>query len=300
MKIKKIQICLIIICLFLVTLPSPGASREETIDKTFQIDGTNSVDFEFLDNDGDVSFSTWNRNEVHILIRKEIKSVNGRKTERLLEETKVDVSQHNNTIRVRVRYPRIRGFFFISDSGRVKVTSEIKIPAKTNLDCRLDDGDITVEGIDGKLTLKADDGTIRVADTQGSIEGDTDDGRIILEDFSGQVYLDSDDGDILLSGNFSALDLESDDGDISVKNLEGSSMDQNWQIKTDDGDVDIYFTEDFSADFHIDTDDGRIDSQLPIIFKKITSKKNLSGKIKDGGYLISIKTDDGDITLKKI
>ncbi|MCJ7582969.1 MAG: DUF4097 domain-containing protein, partial [Candidatus Aminicenantes bacterium] len=237
MKINKIQTCLIIIFLFLITIPSTAASREETIDKTLEIDGTQFVDFEFLDNDGDVHFSTWNRNEVHILIHKEIKSANGRKSERLMEETKVEVSQHNNTIRVRVRYPRIRGFVFIADSGRVKVTSEIKIPAKTNLDCRLDDGDITIEGINGKLYLKADDGTIRVADALGSIEGDTDDGRIILEDFTGKAALDSDDGDILLSGNFSTLDLESDDGDISVKNLADSSMDNDWRIKTDDGDV---------------------------------------------------------------
>ncbi len=284
----------------MITVPSAGASRKETIDKTFQIDGTLPVDFEFLDNDGDVHFTTWNRDEVHILIHKEIRSVNGRRSERLLEETKVEVSQHNNTIRVRVRYPRIRGFAFIADSGRVKVFSEIKVPAKANLDCRLDDGDITIEGINGNLYLKADDGTIRVAGSQGSIEGDTDDGRIILEDFSGKVYLDSDDGDILLSGNFSTLDLESDDGDIRVKNLAASSMDKNWQIKTDDGDVDIYFTKDFSADFHIHTDDGRIDSQIPIVFNKITSKNDLSGKINDGGHLISIKTDDGDITLKEI
>ncbi len=299
MKTKTIQAFLIILFLFLITIPSTGASREETIDKTFQIDGTLPVDFEFLDNDGDVHFTTWDRDEVHILIHKEIKSVNGRRSERLLEETKVEVSHHNNTIRVRIRYPRIRGFVFISDSGRIKVTSEIKVPAKTNLNCRLDDGDITIESISGNLYLKADDGTIRVTDAQGSIEGDTDDGRIILENFSGKAYLDSDDGDILLSGNFSTLELESDDGDIRVRNLADSSMDNDWQIKTDDGDVEIYFTKEFSADFHIHTDDGRINSQLPIIFKKITSKRNLSGRIKDGGYLISIRTDDGDITLKK-
>jgi len=299
MKTKTIQACIIILFLFLITIPSPGASREETIDRTFQIDGTLPVDFEFLDNDGDVHFTTWNRDEVHILIHKEIKSVNGRRSERLLEETKVEVSQHNNTIRVRIRYPRIRGFIFISNSRRVKVSSEIKIPTKTNLDCRLDDGDIIIEGTSGDQYLKADDGTIRVTDAQGLIEGDTDDGRIILENFSGKAYLDSDDGDILLSGNFSTLELESDDGDIRVRNLADSSMDNDWQIKTDDGDVEIYFTAEFSADFHIKTDDGRINNQLPVVLNEITSKRNFSGKIRDGGHLISIKTDDGDITLKE-
>ena len=300
MKMKTVKVSLSILLLLVIAIPSTAALREETIEKTLQIDGTVPVHFEYFDNDGDVSFSTWNRNEVQILIHKEIRSINGRRSERLLEDTKVDISQRNNTIRVRVRYPRIRGFVFISDSGRVKVTSEIKVPAKTNLNCQLDDGDITIEGLDGDLHLKADDGTIRVIESRGFVEGDTDDGRINLENYSGKAYLDSDDGDILISGHFSALDLESDDGDVRVRNLGVLSMESDWLIKTDDGDVEVYFTDDFSADFHIDTDDGRIDSQVPIVFKKINSNRTLSGKINEGGYLISIKTDDGDISLKII
>ena len=76
MKTKTIQGSLIILFLFIINIPSTGASKEETIDKTFQIDGTFPVDFEFIENDGDVHFTTWNRNEVHILIHKEIKSGN--------------------------------------------------------------------------------------------------------------------------------------------------------------------------------------------------------------------------------
>ena len=63
--------------------------------------------------------------------------------------------------------------------------------------------------------------------------------------------------------------------------------------------MDIYFTEDFSAKLFLSTDDGNIDSFLPIVFKEITSERNLSGKINDGGYLITIRTDDGDITLRE-
>ncbi|MGD2295660.1 MAG: DUF4097 family beta strand repeat-containing protein [Candidatus Aminicenantes bacterium] len=299
MKKNMIYGLLFILFFVLITLPSEGDTREETIDETFKIDGGKPVDFKFIENDGNVRFTTWTRDEVHILIRKEVKTLNGRRTERLLKDTKVEMSQHNNSIRVRIRYPRIKGFFFITDSYRIKVISEITIPANTNLDCRSDDGDISVEGVSGELYLKTDDGTIRVVESRGSVQAGIDDGRVYLEDFVGGAKIESDDGDLLLSGNFSMLDLETDDGDIRVKNLAGSAMTDDWRLQTDDGDVDIYFPPDFSADFHISTDDGNIDSLLPIIFKEITSQRNLAGKINDGGFLITVITDDGHITFRE-
>ena len=61
MKTKTTQTCLFIFLLFSVIMPSSGASSEETIDKTYSIDSAQPVDFEFLDNDGDVFFSSWDR-----------------------------------------------------------------------------------------------------------------------------------------------------------------------------------------------------------------------------------------------
>jgi len=48
------------------------------------------------------------------------------------------------------------------------------------------------------------------------------------------------------------------------------------------------------------TDEGYIDCQLPIVFKGLISKKELSGKINQGGNLLTITTENGDITLKPI
>ena len=96
MKAKMTYGGLFILLIFLISIPTPGATREETIDKTFKVDGAKPVDFEFRENDGNVRFSTWDRNEVHIFIRKEVKTMNGRRTERLLEDTKVEISQYKN------------------------------------------------------------------------------------------------------------------------------------------------------------------------------------------------------------
>lgn len=299
MKSKTLPGILFILLLFVFTMTSLGATKEETIEETLKIDSGKPVDLEFRENDGNVRFSTWDRDEVHILVHKEVKTLNGRRTERLFKDTKVEISQHNNSIRIRIRYPRIQGFFFISDVYRVRVNSEIKIPKNSNLTCHADDGDISIESVDGEMYLKADDGTIRVVNSSGSVEGGTDDGRFNLDDFTGKAKIDSDDGDLFISGNLSYLDLETDDGDIRIKNFGAVDMEKDWQIHTDDGDVDIYFPEEFSAEFHIRTDDGSIDNFLPIVFKEITSKRNITGIFNQGGHLITIKTDDGDITLRE-
>jgi hypothetical protein len=246
-----------------------------------------------------VRFLTWDREEIHILIRKEAKSANGRRAERLLKDTKVDITQNRNSVRLHIRYPRVRGFFFITDIYRVKVTSEIRIPVRSNLTCRSDDGDIVIEGTEGEFDLITDDGTIRVLNSRGSLEANTDDGRVVLENFTGAVKIDSDDGDQLLSGRFDSLNLESDDGDVTIRNREQSVMKADWTIETNDGDVDISISEDIAADVRINTDDGSIDNFLPIVFRELTSKTHLSGKLNEGGFLISIRTDDGDITLRQ-
>jgi len=291
-----------IIFAFLALMAGPltGAEKEETIDRTFEIDPSRPVEFEFTENDGDVRFSVWNRAEVRIVIRKEVMADNGSRVERLLRDTKADISHNKNSIRVNIRYPRVRGFFVITNVYRVKVTSEIMLPSSANLICRSDDGDIFIQGVQGEFNLRADDGTIEVDNSEGQLEASTDDGRVVLRDFSGEVKIESDDGDQLISGNFVRLDLESDDGDMTIKNFSPTCDRNDWTIETDDGDVEIYLPGTFSADVLVKTDDGSIDTFIPIVFKELTSKTNLSGKLNEGGRLISIRTDDGDITLREL
>lgn len=300
MRGKIISLGCILLFFSLSAFPQAGAEKQETVDRTIEVDVSRPLEFEFTDNDGDVRFSTWNRSEVRINVRKEVRSVNGSRAESLLRDTKVDIAHSRNSIRVHIRYPRVKGFFVFTNAYRVKVTSEITLPADSNLTCRLDDGDIVIEGVQGEFDLRTDDGTIQVLSSKGSLDAGSDDGRIILENFSGQARLDSDDGDLLLSGTFGQLDLESDDGDITVKALEDGAVKNDWSLETDDGDVNVSLPEHFSADVRIDSDDGSIDNFLPIVFQKLSSETNVAGRLNEGGRIISIRTDDGDITLREL
>lgn len=272
----------------------------ETVEKSFPVDRTQPVMFSFENNDGDLRFSVWEKDLVEVRVKKEVRTANEKRARRLLEDTEVQFSQNKNSIRVRIRYPRRRGYFLrISPSQRVKVSTEVMLPAASHLRCEMDDGTIYGGGVRGDLNLHVDDGSIRVSRIQGFIRASCDDGRVILEDIEGGADVACDDADIRISGTLGRLRIRTDDGDIDIEVRAPSAMEEDWEVTADDGDVTLYVSETFSAGLAFSTDNGKISSELPVALKGLVSRTRFSGTLNQGGHLIRIKTDDGNISLKK-
>jgi len=296
MKISRL-ICL---C-FLICVALPLAAQEgDSFEKLIDIDGTQAVHLEFIDVDGSLTFSTWDKDQVEIHVRKEVRVRDPKRAARLLEETRIDLDTRGNSIRLEMIYPRIRGLVIgIHDTGRIEVTTEIRVPVRTDLRCRTKDGSIRGSGTQGKLDIKTEDGSIRLSRINGDITAISEDGRVILEDVKGSVKAVCEDGDIILSGEITHLRLEAEDGDIESVISSGSSMGGDWWIEAEDGDVDLSLPANFSADLYLKTDDGDIDSRLPITLRDINSRSKLTGELNQGGPMLTIKTEDGDITLRE-
>jgi DUF4097 and DUF4098 domain-containing protein YvlB len=101
-----------------------------------------------------------------------------------------------------------------------------------------------------------------------------------------------------IAGALKELRLKSTDGDIRVDCSSSSVMEKDWEIRTGDGDVEISLPSNFSADLSLQTRDGRIRTELPVAVTKEISKKRLAGKLNNGGLLFSIRTGDGQISLR--
>lgn len=300
MKKANISLTLYLSILFLL-FPNQSFAKEESIEKNLAIDGSEPVFLEFSDDDGNLIFTSWEKNVVRIRVEKRIKLKNGKRAERLLRETKVDIIQKGNSIRVEIKYPKIKGFFFwLNDFQRVNVSTEITLPFNSNLNCRTEDGSIEGKNLNGDMVMETEDGSIRLSDIQGSIQAETEDGKIILKNITGKISGESEDGDLIISGRLEKLNLESEDGDITIEVKSPSLMETDWKIKTEDGDINILLSSDFSANFLIKTEDGEIDCQIPLIFSEIATDKKLSGKINQGGKLLLIETEDGDISIKSL
>ncbi len=296
MKKTLLVLSIVLAVLFFFLTSLSAGQKEEIIEKTFPVDGSRPVSLQFTDVDGDLWFSTTEESLVRVKVKKEVDVRDDRKAAELLEETKVELSQNENSVRVEVKYPKIRGIlFWFREHRRVRVSTEIWLPSNSNLDCTVVDGAITGEKVRGELTVKTVDGSIRLSDIQGTIRTRTTDGPIILKNIDGRVEAETTDGDIQIAGRFGGLRVETVDGDVNIEIAPQAAMDTNWTIETVDGDVDLSLPEAFSADFLLQTDDGHIDCSVPTASNNVINKRKMAGKINQGGKLMTVRTVDGEI-----
>ena len=254
----------------------------ETFDKVYRLDATRPMALEFHDVDGRLRLTPSPDATVSVKVTKETKTRDAKRAERLLRDTKVEVEQRGNTLVVRIRYPRFSGiFFWLGDYNRVKVSSEITVPAGALVKASLVDGSILGENMRGEFDLRVVDGDIR------------------LDRVAGDVKANATDGTIVVAGDFRNLSLRSVDGDIIVHPSAASVMASNWDIRTVDGDVEAVLPEGFAAEVAIQTGDGRLNSDYPASPLKRSGRKHYAFTIGSGGKTFDIRTTDGDITLRK-
>jgi hypothetical protein len=275
-------------------------TKEETIDKVFRVDPGQPAEMDFRDVDGRLHLYPSAEGTITVKITKEARVRDSRRAENLLRETKVEISQSGNAVTVRVRYPRIRGiFFWLRDSGRVNVSSEIGIPARTRVKAELVDGSILGDDLEGNIALKAVDGDIRLVRPRGITRANAVDGRITIDGAFGNIQAETVDGRIEVSGTLQALDLRTIDGDVRVKVASGSAMEEDWRIRTTDGDIDLSLPAEFSAEFSLQTGDGRITTDIPLVASGAVLRREMRGRLNSGGRLFSIRSVDGDIAIRK-
>lgn len=285
-------------CLCLIPLFLMGETKSVQIEKSFTIDDSKPVFLEFKEGDGNIRFSSWDKNIVRIRVKKAAKERDEKRAAELLDSVKVIMNQEENSIDIEVVYPKMRVVVFgFRDHPRVEVSTEIMLPSSTNLTCSTDDGDIWGENIQGDAKLRTDDGDIHISGIHGLVSAASEDGEITCTHIDGEIEARSDDGDIRLSGRLDWLDVRAEDGDVRIDLLPGSIMARDWKIRTEDGDVELFAPLDFAARIRIKTDDGNIESELPFTLSKISSDKDLSGRLNQGDQTIIIETEDGDISL---
>jgi len=254
----------------------------ETFDKVYRLDATRPMVLEFHDVDGRLRLSSSPDATVSVKITKETKTRDVKRAERLLRDTKVEVDQRGNTLVVRIQYPRFRGiFFWLGDYDRVRVSSEITVPAGALVKASLVDGSIVGEDMRGEFDLKVVDGDIR------------------LDRIAGNLKASATDGTIDVAGDFRSLSLRSVDGDITVHPSAASVMVSDWELRTIDGDIEVVLPAGFAAEVTVQTSDGRLDSDYPASPLKRSGRKYYALTIGGGGKTFDIRTTDGDITLRK-
>lgn len=149
------------------------------------------------------------------------------------------------------------------------------------------------------VNVRTSDGRIEANDLSGDIRLNSGDGRITGHHLSGNLNAETSDGHIEVDGRFDVLRIRSGDGHVSVKAEYGSKMAGDWSIVTSDGRIELDLPADLAANLDAHTDDGHLDSELPIEMQGSTAEGSLRGKLNGGGPRLEVHTSDGSIHLRK-
>lgn len=150
---------------------------------------------------------------------------------------------------------------------------DVYVPRNSTLHVTSQDGELTLEGVSGELTLRTGDGSIKVTNGGGQLRVNTGDGEIRIASFEGQVDARTGDGSISLDGKFNDLAARTGDGNISLS------------VPS-------------SSDFTIETNAEGIDNAGMTISEDIAPSKRVKRwRVGRGGNVFVLNTGDGRIVL---
>ncbi|UCH97981.1 MAG: hypothetical protein JSV88_14295 [Candidatus Aminicenantes bacterium] len=299
-KILMIVMMLFLMVFFLEAGDLP-VKENETIEKNLTFAGGTEPQTLKIDNIfGSISVSGYSGKTVRLTAQKTIRAKTNQTLENAKKEVKLDISTKGNSIDVVVDGP------FRDKEGRcnwkthklgyiVQYDFQVKVPFKTGLDVKtVNKGDVDVNDIQGKSTIKNVNGKITVKNLKGDFLVHTVNGRIKMEGITGSGEAHT------VNGKVTVLFDKNPDSDCSFKTING-----NLELDCLPG---------LSGDFKLKTFNGKIYSDFPATYlpsspgkgerKKgkyvYKSSRFKSVRIGNGGPAIKMDTLNGNIIISKI
>ncbi len=189
----------------------------------------------------------------------------------------IEEHQTGNSVEIDVRYPHHN--FEWGPGHRVEII--IQMPREGEVNLHTGDGKIEVSGLKGEMDLRTGDGSVN------------------LDGVDGKLHASTGDGHIQANGRFDELELKTGDGHVDVRAASGSALAGNWRLETGDGGVSLEVPQNFAANVDLHTNDGHIDLDMPVTTEGSMHQNEIRGKLNGGGNLLTIRTGDGSIRLKK-
>lgn len=259
------RVLMILILSFAAALPA----RADEWSKTFTLTGRPQLRVET--SDANIRVDTWDQNTIEARVT----TVRYKIGEGGIQ---VEAHQSGDSVEIDVRYPH-GGFHF--DFGDHHVDVSIHMPRE------------------GSVNLHTGDGKIEMANFKGEMDLSSGDGSQNLDSVDGKLHASTGDGQIRADGRFDELDLKTGDGHVDVRAAAGSAVTGLWRLETGDGSVTLEVPGTLAADVDLRTSDGHIDLDMPVTTEGTIKENEVRGKLNGGGNLMTIRTGDGSIHLRK-
>lgn len=262
-----------------------------------------------LDNsNGSVQISGWDRNTIDISGTKYAPDTAG------LGDVQVKASVHGSSATIETIAPRN------SFHGSYGATYVIHVPRKTALEhLQTTNGSVSVDDLQGGGKVTSTNGRIAISHATGDYNVQTTNGAINLDQCDGMFRAESSNGSIkgtLGAGSISAettngpvdftIDKPQDGQKMRASSTNGSVVlalaqfhDNAIKADTTNGSITLRLPSGINAELEARTSQASIKSDLPITMTGEISKRHLSGKLGQGGPLISAETNNGSIHLQR-
>jgi hypothetical protein len=251
---------------------SPARADEWT--KTYTITG--KPDLRVDTSDANIHVSTWDQNTIDARV-----TTDGYK----IGDGGIRIEEHQtgDEVEIDVRFPHEHGITIgFGNGGRHRVDVEVRMPREGRVDLHTGDGNINLAQFKGEMLLRSGDGSQD------------------LDSVDGKLHATTGDGHIRANGRFDELELKTGDGHLEARAAAGSALAAGWSLESGDGSVTLEVPENLAADVDLQTGDGHIDLDMPVV---VTAGRirphDVHGKINGGGNLLTIRTGDGSIRLRK-
>ncbi len=295
------------IALLLASTLALANTPQGTFDKTFQVTGP--VDLEVLTRSGDITVRSGPAGTVSIhgkIFVGDRWFTGNRRSDVAEIEQHPPIRQEGNSIHI--------DYVNMHD---ISVDYEITVPADTSVRTHSGSGDQTIEGLHGNADLQSGSGDMRLARLTGEIRIQTGSGDVRAHDISGPVRGGAGSGDIEIEETAAGdIDLHTGSGSINARGIQGAFRGDTgsgdvtaegkqtgaWEIRTGSGNVHVRLPHDAAFDANIQTSSGSIDVDAPITTtvqgRVNDSRKQIVGKARGGGPLLTLRTGSGDIHIE--
>src|SRR3984893_17161331 len=237
--------------------------------KTYNLSGTPNLRIET--SDANIRVTTWDQKTIEAKVITSHYKIGE-------DGIRVEEHQTGDSVEIEVRYPHHN---FNIEWGQHKVDIIIQMPREGRVNLRTGDGKIDIAGLKGEMDMHSGDGSEN------------------LEGVDGKLHASTGDGHINAQGRFDELELKTGDGHVEVRAAAGSTLAAGWRLETGDGNVSLEIPSELSADVSLHTSDGHIDLDMPIVTEGKIRQNEVHGKLNGGGSLLTIRTGDGSIHLRK-
>lgn len=282
-----------------------ASTPQGTFDRTLQVSGP--VDLEVLTRSGDVTIRAGSSGSVtihgkifvgdHWLMGKREGDVHA-------IEQNPPIRQEGNSIHID----------YLTEMHDISVDYEITVPADTTIRTKSGSGDQTIEGTHGNADVQTGSGDVKISNLTGEVHLQTGSGNVRAHEVSGALHAAAGSGDIEVGETGQGdVELRTGSGNITVRGIQGAfrgeagsgditaegTQSGAWEIRTGSGNVQVRLPGNSAFDADISTSSGTIDVNSPIEMtvqgRVNDTRKQIHGKVRGGGPLLSVKTGSGDI-----